>query len=342
MNVRKIRCLACLLVFAAAVSCAEGLRLVLNPYEDVKWGQATQHKANLYTHTLANGGRLSLAQVFAGYAERGYTVLAITDHDLCTRWEKEKIDPLREFGILPVMGQEYSRGEHINGFFVNYKTRTRNMEFVIQGIAERGGLAVINHPGRYWKPDGNGQVPERTRDGYLRVLKGNPEVLGIEVINKDNRHPHDVMLWDALLSLAMPERPVWGFANDDLHESKHFGYGWNVFLLEALDETSLRRAMLKGQFYFCWQGSGYVRGDGNGPPVIQSVVHDPAAQTLTLSAAADGAVLGAEHYRWIADGQTVCEGPVLKYGQVRGIGTYVRAEMEGRGGKTYTNPFGFR
>ena len=341
MNVKSVCWLSSFAVFSAALVSAEGVKLVLNPYEGVKWEQTTQHKANLHTHTVASGGKLFLNQAFTEYAKRGYTILAVTDHDLCTRWEKAELNPLKDFGILPVMGQEYSKGQHVNGFFTDYEAHSGNMELVVRGIAGHGGLAVINHPGRYWKPDVNGTVPQETRDEYLKLLDENPLVLGIEVINKNNRNPQDMALWDALLGVSMPVRPVWGFANDDMHESKHLGHAWEIFLLDTLDEAALRHALLKGHFYFSFRGNGHEHDGESEPPVFQSIVHDPLAQTLTLSAAADGAVLDAGRYRWIAEGRTVCEGPVLKYGQVRGIGKYVRAEVEGAGGKTYTNPFGF-
>lgn len=343
MLVRKHGWCAALVLGASvtAVFAAE-VRLVLNPYEGVDWEKVTQHKANLHTHTVSSGGKLFLHQVFAEYARRGYEILAITDHDLCTQWEKAGLDPVKEFGILPVMGQEYSQGQHVNGFFLNHETSMRDTAALAREITTRGGFAVINHPGRYWKPDVNGAVPPETRDEYVKLLDENPLILGIEVVNRNNRSPHDVALWDALLGAAMPARPVWGFANDDMHERKHIGQAWNIFLLETLDEVALRHAMLKGHFYFSARENGRGQEAAGDPPVIQSIVHDPAAQTITLSAAADGAVVGAKQCRWIAEGQTVCEGPVLAYSRVRGIGRYVRAEVKGKGGTTFSNPFGFR
>ncbi len=341
MNVKDLTYTACLMVIAAMASSAEDLKLVLNPYEDVNWEKITQHKANLHTHTVASGGKLFLDQVFKEYAKRGYTILAITDHDLCTRWEKAEINPLKDFGILPVMGQEYSRGHHVNGFFLDYEAHTEDTDLLVRGITRHDGLAIINHPGRYWKPDENGKVPKETLDEYAKLLDENPLLLGIEVVNKSDKYPQDEALWDALLGVSMPARPIWGFANDDMHETRHLNKGWDVFLLDTLDEVALRHAMLKGHFYFSSRGKDHEKTGASEPPVIQSIVHDPVAQTLTISAAADGVLLDAEHYRWIADGHEVCEGRILRYGKVQGLGNYVRVEITGKGGTTYTNPFGF-
>jgi len=335
------RVMLCQAFCAALAADAANVRLVLNPYESVNWEKTTQHKANLHTHTVASGGKLFLHQVFEEYAKRGYTILAITDHDSCTRWEKSGINPIKDYGLLPVMGQEYSQGDHVNGLFSDYEAHTANMDFLLRGITRHGGFAIINHPGNYWDLDGNGRVPQETRERYLKMLDTNPLVLGIEVVNANHRHPEDVSLWDALLGASMPVRPIWGFANDDMHKSKEIGHAWNIFPLDSLDEAALRQAMLKGQYYFSVRADAHEHGGEREPPLIQKIVHDPAAQTLAVFAAAEGVVLDAEHYQWIADGQVIFKGPILKYNGIGGIGRYVRAEIAGKGGTTYTNPFGF-
>ncbi|HPB10281.1 MAG TPA: hypothetical protein PLT74_03395 [Kiritimatiellia bacterium] len=328
-------------IVLTSLSQAATRKLTLNPYDSVNWGEVVQNKANLHTHTVSSGGKLLLSQVVEEYARHGYTILAITDHNLCTKWQKAGIDPMTTYGILPVMGQEYSKGHHINGYFTDHADGTGNPDLTLLGITGQGGFAVINHPGRYWKPNTEGLVPDETQAEYLHLLDVNPFVLGIEVINKNNRCPHDAHLWDALLDKAMPSRPVWGFANDDMHERKQIGHSWEVFLLDRLDESTVRHAMLKGHFYFSSRKSGHDHNGLSAPPVIVSVGHDFVSKTITLTAAADGAILSAEHYRWIVGGRTVMTGPTLNYNATRGISNYVRAEIESTGGITYTNPFGF-
>lgn len=332
-------CVMFMALCAAAVTQGDGLSLSVNPYEGVDWEKTTQHKANLHTHTVASGGKLFLEQVFAEYAKRGYTILSITDHDLCTRWWKAGIDPLKDYGILPVTGQEYSRGHHVNGFFLDYETAAQDTDLLVREITGRGGVAFLNHPGRYWKMNKEGLVPKETCDEYVKLLDRNSLVLGIEVLNRNEKGLNDILLWDAILRVSMPARPVWGFSNDDMHERKQLGQNWNIFLLDRLDEGALRHAMMKGHFYFSAQKQEH--GGTGDPPVIQAIIHDPAAQTLTLSAASDGALLDADRYRWIADGKVIHEGPVLNYGQNKDITRYVRAELTGKSGTTYTNPFGF-
>ena len=41
-------------------------------------------------------------------------------------------------------------------------------------------------------------------------------------------------------------------------------------------------------------------------------------------------------------GEVVHVGPVLNYKTVEGLGNYVRAELTGKGGTSFTNPFGLQ
>lgn len=341
MNYRNEFCLAIVLAGISLSAFGGHLRLVSNPYARVAWDRVTQHKANLHTHTIAGGGQLFLRQAYEEYARNGYTVLAITDHNLFTAWGRSDIDPLKEFGILQVKGQEYSDSQHVNGLFVDSAKRTKNINSLIRNVGLDGGFAVLNHPGRYWATDVNGLVPPETLARYRSLFSENPCLLGIEVINANNRFAYDFDLWDALLGVFMPERPVWGFANDDMHQARQIAKGWEVLLLEALNEKEVRSAMTTGSFYFSARPPGLSPTFDNEPPVIISLTHDPDARTLNISAAADGEVLAAGHYLWVAEGRTLCEGSVLDYGKLDDSLRYVRAEVSSQGGKTYTNPFGF-
>ena len=40
-------------------------------------------KANLHTHTTISDGKLTPEEVKAAYMERGYQIVAFTDHEVC-------------------------------------------------------------------------------------------------------------------------------------------------------------------------------------------------------------------------------------------------------------------
>ena len=124
--------------------------LKTNPYEGVDWERTGRYKANLHTHTTQSDGRMPPAEVIGHYHQRGYHILAITDHDRCTwPWEKFGADPA-ELGMVAVAGNELSRHHHTLSLFCTLATQTRDLETAIAEVAEAGGVAVLAHPAMHW------------------------------------------------------------------------------------------------------------------------------------------------------------------------------------------------
>ncbi|NLW50306.1 MAG: hypothetical protein GXY85_05605 [Candidatus Brocadiaceae bacterium] len=309
--------------------------LVLNPYAGVDWDTVGHHRANLHAHTTRSDGTMEPQAVIDEYHKAGYTILALTDHSRCTYpWEDLGRSP-DELGMVAVPGNELSRHHHTGSFFCTLETDETDLDAALQAVADHGGLAVLFHPGRYWRPDLLAEpVPAAVRNDYLGYLRRHDHLLGIEVFNQRDRYPWDRLLWDALLAECMPDRPVWGFADDDMHSMSTFGYGRNVFLLDEASLDAVRRAMVGGAFYF---------NHGTEPdrlPVLTRVAHDEEAGTLEVTGEVAGEPLARTAYRWVSDGRPVQVGPRLCYRTVPGLGGYVRVELIGPGGTTYVNPFG--
>ena len=189
-------------------------------------------------------------------------------------------------------------------------------------------------------------LPPEVIDTFAEAFERHAHLVGMEVLNgtmTTKEYPLDRELWDALLSRLMPGRPVWGVASDDMHSLTHLGRDWVTFLTAKLDEGSVRSALDGGAFYF---SSTRVRpADGSDlvpPPRLERVAHDVGSGTLTLAATSDGTPLPESAYAWISLGKNVQSGPVFDYRSFNGTGAYVRAEITGPGGTTYTNPFGLR
>lgn len=329
---------------------AVGERTLINPYEGIDWGTITHYKANLHTHTNMppSDGILPPDEVIDLYHDRGYSVLAITDHRRVTYpWQDWSRDP-SALGMLDIPGCEYSNHNHLNGFFISYTTNPTSEEESLTEIAAQGGIAHINHPGNYWNPDQTGNVPDADIQKYVKWFTDFPETLvGMEVVNKTHLHPEDEILWDALLSIMMPERPVWGFSNDDMHTPnigpvRLIEVSWEVFLTDNLDGTSVRGAMENGRFYFstCGTQPDPTLWDVNQVPAVTGIVHDESAGTISASAVSGGQPLPESDYHWISGGKEVHVGSVLDYKTTAGIQNYVRVQMEGQGGTTFVNPFG--
>ncbi|MFP4250982.1 MAG: hypothetical protein ACLFU7_15075 [Armatimonadota bacterium] len=331
----------CLLV-AAGLAVAENT-LVVNPYEGVDWDAVGQYKANLHTHTAAGRGAvIEPPDVIDEYNERGYRILALTDHDQNTwPWTDYGRDPT-ELGMLAISGNELSAGHDTNALFCHLETDETDHDAALEEIAAHNGLAFLCHPGRYWQPTEEGTVPADVLERYRGIFSRHDHLVGLEIINCGNRYSNDRLLWDALLEEMMPGRPVHAFANDDMHSIGHLGRDWTVYPLPALTEDGVRNAMTSGAFYAA-SVSTQPEADRSvkGTPVITRITHRERDGTLTIAANVGGEPLDDAGYRWIVDGEVVHDGPTLRYRDDDRIDNYVRAEIVGTGGTAFTNAFGF-
>ena len=139
--------------FATGIALAEGQRkLVLDPYANVDWNTCQQHKANLHTHTNHSDGAMSPDVVIQKYRERGYDILALTDHNRCIwPWSKYAPEGTGQ-GMLAIAGNELSRHHHMQSLFCEYKSNPTVLEESLQGVREAGGISILNHPAMHWHP----------------------------------------------------------------------------------------------------------------------------------------------------------------------------------------------
>ncbi len=213
----------CLFILLAHVAAEAEIR---NPYATVDW-QWRQHRANLHTHTTESDGQWAPDRVIDAYHELGYTILALADHNRVSypwsRWDRNP----ESLGMLAVQANELSRGHHVGSYFSDLNAG-RGLTDNVEEVGKAGGIAVVFHPGRYTRRD-NYDV-----DDYVAVYQANPHAVGLEIVNQRDRYPEDRATWDAILTRLMPERPVWGFANDDFHRPQHLGRSWTMFPLPAL------------------------------------------------------------------------------------------------------------
>ena len=189
------------------------------------------------------------------------------------------------------------------------------------------------------------QVPDDAVKFYADQFAQFPHLTAMEVFNGTVTNPAqqklDQELWDRLLKTHMPHRPIWGVAVDDMHWASHFQKGWIVLPVARRTLRHIQAALSQGAYYCCttWEYAG-DGPDAAKVPRIENILHDESAGTITIQATVSGEALPEAACRWIADGQVVHEGFSLNYRKTAGIGSYVRAEIMGPGGKTFTNPFG--
>ncbi len=314
------------------------MELVLtHPYKNTDWGK--QWKANLHTHTkytVINGtkygsdGVFTQAEVIDAYHDNDYDILAITDHSTNSPnptypWTVFSRDP-ETLGMLAIQAQELSYGHHRNSLFCDLGNFTDDVAGSIAEIKSRGGLCIINHPGRYAESD----------EYYINLFLGDKKTtIGLEVHNQGNKYPNDRQVWDRINAVTIPQRKiVYGYANDDMHEQKDQFKTYNFILAPELTESAVRTAMENGQTYFC-----YEIGDSNGgsgeakAPRISNIVVDETAKTVTVTA--DSGTIS-----WVTEG-TIEVGTGTTFDYTDFDKSFFRAVITNEFGITYTQPFAF-
>lgn len=322
---KKILWISLLLLVRFVISLAGETGITVdNPYEGIVWtgeGAWQRHKANFHTHTTQSDGKMKPDVVIDHYHGKGYTILAITDHNKNTwPWTNWNRDP-ETLGILAIPGNELSSGHHRGSLFNTINGNPgRNVKSTLTQVADAGGLSMLYHPGRYSK----------SIEWYIDIYTSIPTCFGMEVFNQADRYPNDRAIWDAILTQLMPNRPVWGYANDDMHTTSHLFKGYNMVFVEDLTETQVRQALQSGRSYFSYE-PGHT-GDALAPS-IESITVDTAAMTITISASAYNDI------EWISSGNVVGNGTSFSYSQSHDM-PYVRARIIGDYGETHTQPFG--
>lgn len=346
-----------------------------SPYASVDWGTYGQYKADFHAHSNESDGSPQPYETIEEHYKKGYDILALTDHNVCNTTWNRKDDPTgkdREYltdqrlseitygtdrdnrGMVAIMNSdEQSVSDHLNTFFTPFNNEQgATLESNIAKTQELGGICHINHPGRYTGgKNTSGTAGEEASNNpetikkYTDLFMKYDAVVGMEIINKlDGDSYSDRILWDNILKETMPEgRFVWGFSNDDTHSTAATGHSYNMMLLPSNNPENVRESMENGTFYASAKVAkreGYTITDLSvindyQPPVITNIQVDNDEDTITI----DG-----EYYNqveWIADGKVIATGNTIDLNDHEGeINSYVRAQLKGDEGISFTQPFG--
>lgn len=338
----------------------------VNAYDGVDWETTNRYKANFHTHTSQSfDTSIPTHEVVDLYHQAGYSILALTDHDFNPYpWslfdlfnpDAESRDH-EQLGMLTIPANELSKdnrnswseatgGEfnHHNDFFTGRKGQEfaslRESYAYTQAL---GGMQLINHPGQYWSLDKTYTAGEKNSpQWHAENFQTYSSLIGLEVYNQGNRRPNDRILWDQILEITMPDRPVWGYSNDDTHTREQYFRNYQYMLMPDLTVESLKDAMANGREYFSYEytGSGEAKA-----PRINSIKVDDAAKTITIDTDADDV-------SWIYSTDKPSSGTAgSRKSTVVGLGKsfdftgyqgrYVRALIKNQYGETCTQPFGF-
>jgi hypothetical protein len=245
---------------------------------------------------------------------------------------------------------------HVNGYFMNDSRaegvmgKEGDFETMVRLIEEAGGISHINHPGDWLSSAGDESIARDPGnvEFFADILLRYPSCLGIEVYNAfDRPTSSDRILWDELLQVCIPQgKNVWGFGNNDAHHLNDIDTAFMDFVMPEFSQKNVRTTMENGAFFAV---SRYEDGERIGDetvseyPMVTCILVDEDADTITIVGK------NCDKINWIADGEII-QTNTKKSGDVVSstiklrahsdeIGSYVRAELEGAGGKTLTQAF---
>ena len=325
-----------------------GTILVLNPYKDIDWKTIHHFKSNLHTHTTNSDGVYYPHQVVDLYYNAGYNILAITDHNKITYpWTAfSGINPIYEnrnpaaLGMLAVAGNELSAAHHTGSYLNVVQGSGANLIDAFNTMTQIDGLGAFKHPGRYWDISKQYLPGELySIEWYQDFYETYPVIVGMELFNMGDRYPNDRVLWDELLTRMMPERPVWGQSNDDMHNANQLFRNYNYLLMPELSLGAFRESMENGSSYFVFE----PKGNGSSQaPLIDSITVDKQTRQINIHARNYTSIewiSGLEGEGTHRKSKTIANG--ITFGYHNTSVPYVRAVVSNDNGIVFTQPFGF-
>ena len=285
-----------------------------NPFQQ----KGAWYKANLHTHTTTSDGDSTVAERVRQYREKGYSVLAITDHiktNDVTGFSSENFLVLNGIETHPVCP---------NGGNV-YHLVCLNVPFSLEfpegsdantriNIARKaGGETIYAHP--YWC--GHTIHELRAAKGYIALEVYNATCTKIGKCFSS-------VQWDDLLASG---EIVSAVASDDTHGGRDIFMGWTMIKAQRLDVDSIMEALRAGSFY------------ASCGPTIEDCRIENNEIILRCSAVKEAHLIGcrANGQSFYADGEndiTELWCPIDKRWK------YVRVELVDRqGNRAWTNPF---
>ena len=213
-----------------------------NPYshDDGTWLRGSFH-GHCVEHSAC--ASIPLAESVTNYERIGAGFVAITDHDHITDLrEVEQTHP----NLILLQGFEYSSRE--NMIFVGKDVEPLFELPLEEAVAKDSNLlTVIVHP-RPYADDRDYWTKSMIEE--LGVLPNGIEVYnghyGIPTALAKGRQPLYAKFWDELLTAG---HRLWGFANDDFHDTEDFDNAYNMVLVNEVSQSGVIRAAKTGSCY---------------------------------------------------------------------------------------------
>ena len=286
--------------------------MLVNPYAGADFGVV--RRANFHTHAGTGPntcGAYEIPEVLEWYKASGYSILAISNHNLYT-----DPAPYSDCGMCLVRAYEYTTSTAHMVCMGTGRVELSSHQTAVDSAIANGGFAIFCHPNWF---NGRELVPREhifntRRYIGMELLNGGCEVVGTSFGTPSSGLAADV--YDAVLSSG---RLIWGFGSDDFHRWYHLSRAWNNYFC-APDEASVIAASKAGKFYV---STGLV---------LANLTYD--GRFIGVSARHDRNYRDILRFRFVGKYGRILresEGESAAY-EVRGDEEYVRVEAVGSSG----------
>lgn len=354
-------------------------KIFWSPYENLNWDKIGYYDAQFHTHPGLGDEQYDPHQTVDRYYDEGYKILTLAGHnydipdeyiesiypwtELSQIYEiiKDVENPTEdnktyaeianepyenrnpvELDMISVEGCEVSGPHHMVSLFNSFTNGANTERETLQIIEKLGGLVYFAHPGRYVENWGV------TEYWYVDLYKRFDILIGQAIFNRKDNHPEERNFYDRITHILGFERPVWLFGDDDMHEEKNLGWNRNVILLENFKPGSLhpaiqdgssqhvKEALQKGYFYLWKPSEQYNRRTFN----IKNIeISDKNVRIEIDNNEFVQKISWMTYNPNISKTVTLKEGNSINLKDIPDYCRFVRAEIEGKDGKIYTQPF---
>jgi predicted metal-dependent phosphoesterase TrpH len=241
--------LAAIVIFTCGVSLCYANELI-NPFTT----EGNWYKGNLHTHTKLSDGDVNLPERVKQYRDKGYKVLAVTDHE-----KTNHVAGYSDANFLLISGMEtHPKSNAETKYHLVCVNIPESLTFAkdvnanerVRQIKAAGGEVIFAHP--YWSG--------HTINDMLAVNG----IVGMEVYNsvcEESGKGHNEVQWDQILNTGKMLPAV---ADEDVHRSNDVGKSWTMFKAKDLSLNSIMDALRNGCFYSsCGPEIKDFRVDGN-------------------------------------------------------------------------------
>jgi hypothetical protein len=225
------------------INCSDGINSVLTEERNLIVNISSAYvpfwaKTNTHTHTTNSDGDSSPTTVVNLYKNKGYSILAITDHGYVTN-----CTPFTNLSanFLCVNSEEWTSTKHVVRVNVSspYNNAAINLQNAVNAANSEGGFAIAAHPN--WSSTIWSVSDLITLQNYTAMEIYN------KVIERLTPDPYAVNQWDSVL---ISGKKIFGVAADDMHQvNVDLGYGFTKVYMPEFTKESYINSMRTGYFY---------------------------------------------------------------------------------------------